>query len=436
MTSVSNTQLDEKTPSVLLPMFIIGVLFFAFGFITWLNGSLIPFLKIVCDLSEFQALFVTFAFYIAYTVMAWPVAGILQRIGYRNGIAAGLAVVAVGSLLFIPAAYSRQFMVFLTALFVLGSGLTMLQTASNPYVVKIGPQETAAVRISIMGLINKLAGVLAPITFTALVFGGFSEAALLELDEAAREASMNELAGRLVIPYFVLAAVSIGLVALVKFSGLPELDLEQDEAKSDSSKSIFSQPHTVLGALTLFFYVGIEVIAGDTIGLFGQKLGVENFASLTSYTMVFMVFGYLIGVTCIPRFISQPQALLGSAVAGLLCVLGATLASTESTAISSVLWGWAGIGTVPDTIAFVAIMGLANALVWPAVWPLALDGLGKQLGQGSALLIMGIAGGAIVPLLFGQVADTVSTQSAYWVGLGCYGFILFYALRGHKLRSW
>lgn len=439
MTSISTPQPATGAKSNLMPMVIIGVLFFIFGFVTWLNGSLIPFLKIICELNEFQALLVTFAFYIAYTVMALPMSFLLDKTGYKNGMAIGLAVMVLGALLFIPAAKTGHYFVFLTALFVLGSGLTILQTASNPYVVKIGPESSAAMRISIMGLINKAAGVLAPMLFTALVLSGmgdYSESHMASLDEAARATKIDELSNALIVPYIGMAIALSLLVAFVKFSNLPELDFEGEE-QDDSDHSIMSFPHTVLGAVAIFFYVGIEVIAGDTIGLYGQALDVENFASLTSYTMVFMVIGYVIGVTCIPRYISQQQALLGSALAGILCVVGVLTASIDSHAIANVLWGWTGIATIPDSVTFVALLGLAHALVWPAVWPLALSGLGKYTAQGSALMIMGIAGGAILPLAFGQIAHvTEDTSLGYLVGFICYGYLLYYGLIGHKKKSW
>jgi glucose/galactose transporter len=424
--------LNQKPASSILPMTIIGLLFFIFGFVTWLNGSLIPFLKIICDLNEFQALFVTFAFYIAYTVMALPSAKVLERTGYRNGMALGLLVMVVGVLLFIPAAQTANYLFFLIGLFVLGTGLTILQTASNPYVVMIGPKESAAMRISIMGLINKGAGVVAPIVFTALVLSDFGSAA----DVTTQEQKLA-LADKLIGPYIYMAIGLSLLIALVKFSNLPHIEPEEEVHEgADEKTSIMQFPQVILGAIGLFAYVGIEVIAGDTIGLFGEGLGVAHFASLTSYTMVCMVIGYIIGVTCIPKFISQQQALLGSGIAGLLCVAGAVFSSTEATWIADMLVGWAGIPTVPNAIMFVALMGLAHALVWPALWPLALDGLGKFTAQGSALLIMGIAGGAILPLVWGNIAHSVSSQAAYWVGLPCYLYILYYAVAGHKKRSW
>lgn len=437
-----NTAISTSKPnqSTVMPMVIIGVLFFIFGFVTWLNGSLIPFLKIVCELNEFQALFVTFAFYIAYTVMAFPMSFILNKTGYKNGMAIGLGIMVVGSLAFIPAAQSANYAIFLIALFILGAGLTILQTASNPYMVKIGPEESAAMRISIMGIINKTAGVVVPAVFTVLILadmGDVSEQAVAAMAEEQRQATITELSNKLVVPYIYMAIALAFLIALVKFSSLPELDLESEASDSDEKGSVFAFPQVVLGAIALFAYVGVEVIAGDTIGLYGSGLGVANFAALTSYTMMFMVFGYIIGVTCIPRFISQQQALIGSAIAGSLCIVGVVFGSQTSTAIADVLWSWTGIGVVPDSVTFVALMGLAHALVWPSVWPLALDGMGKFTSQASALLIMGISGGAILPLVFGKVAHVMNdTQIAYWVGLPCYLFILFYALKGHKMKSW
>jgi len=412
-------------------MMIIGVLFFIFGFVTWLNGSLIPFLKVICDLNEFQALFVTFAFYIAYTVMALPMSFVLERTGYKNGMAIGLGVMVVGSLVFIPAALSANFILFLVALFTLGTGLTILQTASNPYVVLIGPIESAAMRISIMGLINKGAGVLAPLLFTSLILADIPSLS----SQAIASIDTNELASRLIVPYIVMAVLLGGLMALVKFSSIPELEFEkEDEYDKDT---IFHFPRVVLGAIALFFYVGIEVIAGDTIGLYAQGLNVENATALTSYTMVFMVFGYLVGVAFIPKFLSQEKALMSSALVGILFLLGVAFSSSTSHQISEILWGWSSVATLPNTVTFVALLGFANALVWPTIWPLALEGLGKYTAQGSALLIMAIAGGAILPLAFGKVAQVSSDmQSSYLLGIVCYLFILMYAVKWHKKSSW
>jgi len=413
--------------SSLIPMIIIGILFFVFGFVTWLNGSLIPFLKVILELNEFEALFVTFAFYIAYTVMALPMAYLLERTGYKNGMAIGLGVMAIGSILFIPAAQNASFAIFLLALFSLGTGLTILQTASNPYIVLVGPIESAAMRISIMGLINKSAGVLAPLVFTIFVFSGLGSP-----DTASQD--IDSLTSRLIAPYIVMASVLVFLMLFVKFSSLPELEFEEDEY---DNSSIFNIPRVVLGAIALFFYVGIEVIAGDTIGLYAQNIGLVNATALTSYTMVFMVISYIFGVLLIPKFISQEKALLGSALLGIVFVFGIVFSSKTSHAISEVLWGWSGVATLPDTITFVALLGLSNALVWPTIWPLALENLGKHTAKASALLIMAIAGGAIIPLTFGKIAQiTQDMQVSYLIGIVCYLFILLYAIKGHKVKSW
>lgn len=428
--------------STFIPMLVIGILFFVFGFVTWLNGSLIPFLKIVCELSEFEALFVTFTFYIAYTLMAFPSAIVLRYSGYKKGMVIGLAVMAVGSLLFIPAAQVKEFSIFLLALFIVGTGLTLLQTASNPYIVCIGPRESAAMRISIMGLINKFAGVIVPIIFTALILTGmnqFDSDVLAQLSDAEKHARLDELSNRLVVPYVYMAIVLAALAIFIQFSALTEPVFDDAEDGENAHKASYAavlaqHPHLILGALTLFTYVGVEVIAGDTIGLYGQSLGLSNFGMLTSYTMVCMVLGYIIGVLFIPKYLSQEKALMASAVAGLVFSLGAVFASQTNTNISALLFGWAGISEIPNSVLFVALLGLANALVWPAVWPLALAGLGKHTATGSAILIMGISGGAIIPLIYGHFAETIGNQVAYLVNLPCYAMILFYAIKGHKIR--
>ena len=416
--------------SSLIPMLIIGILFFIFGFVTWLNGSLIPFLKIICDLSDFQALFVTFAFYIAYTTMAYPMSFILSKSGYKNGMAIGLGIMAVGALLFIPAAFSANFLVFLVALFTLGSGLTILQTASNPYIVLVGPTESAAMRISVMGLINKSAGILAPLVFTALIFNDLGSISATPTPE-----EISTLASKLILPYIIMAVILIALIFLVLFSSLPEIEIEEDQ--DEAKTNIFAYPQIILGAVALFFYVGAEVVAGDTIGLFGQELGVASYTALTSFTMSFMVIGYLIGIVAIPKYLSQQKALMLSALGGLATVIALLFSDPQSESISALLWGWSGVTTIANPVALVALLGLSNALVWPTIWPLALEGLGKFTAQGSALLIMAIAGGALLPLTFGSLSDLLhNTQNAYAVLIPCYLFILYYATSGHTKRSW
>jgi glucose/galactose transporter len=430
-----------KRNSTLMPMFIIGSLFFMFGFVTWLNGSLIPFLKTACELNHMEAYLVTMAFYIAYTVMALPMAFVLKKTGYKNGLVVGLLVMAVGALIFIPAANERMYSIFLLGLFVLGSGLTILQTAANPYIVLLGPQESAAVRISIMGLLNKGAGVIAPIIFTAFILGNmeqFDSNQLAALSSVERDIQLNELAQRLISPYMIMAATLFLLAIFIKFSPLPSIN--KDKGNDDSHEtpnSLFAYPQLILGVCTLFLYVGVEVIAGDTIGLFGQELGVKNFGQLTSYTMVFMVLAYITGMVLIPKVIKQETALLMSAILGLFLTFMILVTPKDSAVIWSTLIFWGQASYLPDVVLYVAMLGFANALVWPAIWPMALNGLGKHIETGSALLIMGISGGAILPFAYGALVEVLSdSKMAYLVMIPCYAFILFYALKGHKMRTW
>ena len=424
---------------VVLAMLFIGLLFFILGCATWINGSLIPFLKIVCNLNNFQALWVAFAFYIAYTVMALPAAAVLARTGYRRGMALGLGIMSAGALLFIPAARTGLYALFLLALFTLATGMTLMQTAINPYIVHIGARDSAAMRISIMGLFNKGAGVLVPILFSSVVLSGmegYSEQAFLALDEAGRAALRATLAERLVRPYALMAAILLAMTVVVALAPIREIAPEGSSTTAPTRFGVLRHPQLVLGALALFAYVGVEVIAGDTIGLYGRHLNVPGFASLTSFTMAFMVLGYLFGVVAIPRWLSQKRALQVSAVSGLVLTLGVTLGSASGTTLSHALLGWTGLAPVPDTVLCLAMLGFANALVWPAIWPLALDGLGPYTASGSALLIMGIAGGALLPMLYGALSDHAGAQAGYWLLLPCYAWILFYAWRGHALRAW
>ena len=385
---------------------IIGLLFFVFGFVTWLNGSLIPFLKVVCQLTTLEALLVTFAFYVAYAVMALPMSLILARTGYRRGMALGLLVMAVGALLHIPAALTQRYGLFLAGLFTLGTGLTILQAASNPYIVLLGPVESAARRISLMGIVNKGAGVAVPLLFSALVVGKLGDPAALARS-AATAADRAALAQRLVVPYAVMAVVLLGLVLLIARAPLPEVQPATPD-HPEAEGGLLAHPRLWLGALALFAYVGVEVLAGDTIGLFGAALGLAGFARLTAYTMGAMVLGYVLGIALIPRLVPQRAALIGCGLAGLMLTLGVLATSPASAALSHALWGWAGVPELPDPVACLALLGLANALVWPTIWPLAIDGLGRHTARGS--------------------------QQAYWLALPCYALILAYALAWPALR--
>ncbi len=412
-----------------LAVAIIGMLFFIFGFVTWLNGSLIPFLKIICQLDYTQAFLVTFAFYIAYTVMALPVAGVLERTGYRRGMAFGLAIMGIGALIHIPAAYLGSFGLFLVGLFTLGTGLAFLQTASNPYIVLVGPPESAARRISIMGIVNKAAGALAPFAFSSLVVARMGNSTALTA-EVPNMAMRRALAGQLVLPYVVMAGILFVLAGLITIAPLPHVQPHQPH-QLDRKRRLIDRPQLVFGVMTLFAYMGVEVIAGDSIGVLGSRLGQRNFLSLTSYTMAFMVVGYALGIVLIPRFLTQRTALCTSGALGLIGSAGAILSSPQSSGLSRVVWGWSGLPLLPDPLVFVAFLGLANAQVWPTVWPFALKGLGDATPRGSALLIMAISGGAVIPLLFGWLSTVLPTmQDAYLIALPCYAAVLLYGWRG------
>lgn len=407
------------------PIMIIGALFFIFGSVTWLNSVLIPYLKIACELTNFESYLVAFAFYISYLVMAIPSAWVLKGTGFKKGMAVGLGVMAVGALIFIPAAMSRTYIIFLVGLFVQGTGLALLQTASNPYITILGPAESAAKRISIMGICNKIGGILAPIALGAIVFLD-TDALVKKLDAMSlqeKAMELNALAERVITPYIVVAVALVILAVLVLLSSLPEVDTDQEDevvaAANTNKRSIFQFPHLLLGVLALFLYVGVEVMAGDTIISYGASQGISLSTAkfFTSFTLGAMIVGYLIGIVTIPKYIKQDKALQVSAVLGVLFAIGAIV--TEG--YTSVL--------------FIALLGLANSLMWPAIWPLAIADLGRFTKIGSSFLIMAIAGGAILPLVYGALADSFDPQQAYWLMVPCYLFILYYAYAGHKVRT-
>ena len=401
---------------------IIGILFFIFGFVTWLNSTLIPYLQIACQLETSQAVLVTFAFYISYSVMAFPSSWLLKRTGFKNGMMWGLIVMALGALIFIPAAMTRTYGLFLTGLFVIGTGLALLQTASNPYITILGPIESAAKRMSVMGICNKGAGALAP-----LVMGAFllkDSDALVErlktMDAAQKAVELDALASRVIVPYIIIAAVLLALALFIYFSNLPEVKAEGEETENVSDngngQTIFSFPYLWLGAIALFLYVGVEVMAGDIIQIYGRAIGIPLSVAkhFTTYTMLGMLIGYLVGIVCIPKYFSQTIALRVSAVLGIIFSLLAIFTSGYT------------------SVLFIALLGLANALVWPAIWPLTIHGLGRFTKAGSALLIIAIAGGAVLPKLWATIGAHAGYQQAFWIMVPCYLFILYFATFGYK----
>jgi glucose/galactose transporter len=384
----------ENKKSFLVPFLIIAGMFFIFGFVTWINGALIPFMKTMCELSDAESFLVVSASYISFVVMALPASALLKRIGYKRGMSLGLILMGVGALVFIPAASSRTYTLFLIGIFIQGAGMTVIQTASNPYITILGPIESAAKRISIMGICNKIAGALGSIIFGVLLLSGIKEIneKLGTLKGEARDVVLDQMADSVVGPYIIMAIALGVLGVLINFAPLPDLNMGEDSDGDDSSSesdlassktSVFQFPHLLLGVLALFMYVGVEVAAGDTIIAYGISMDLEGATRFTSFTLGFMVLTYILGAILIPKVISQKVALVGSAVLGVVF----TICITITEGFTSVI--------------FVALLGVANALVWPAIWPLAINKLGKYTKDGAALLIMAIAGGAVISPLYG-----------------------------------
>lgn len=430
---------DTRKNSTLIPIIIIAGLFFIFGFVTWINGALIPFMKTINELTDAESYLVASASYISFVVMALPASSIINKIGYRKGMSLGLIIMAIGALVFIPAANARTYWMFLAAIFIQGAGMTLLQTASNPYITILGPIESAAKRIAIMGIANKVAGALGSVIFGAILLSGIDEIKdkLSNVDAVEKAGLLNTMADSVITPYIAMAVVLFILGILIRKAPLPHVEaapIEESTSSEKTKNSIFQFPHLWLGVLALFVYVGVEVVAGDTIIAYGISLEipVEQAKFFTLFTLMAMVATYALGVFLIPKYISQAFALKASAILGIalsFCII-------FTSGYTSVL--------------FVAALGIANALVWPAIWPLALTGLGKLTKTASALLIMAISGGAIIPPLYGALVDhkkeslivsglneaTAMAEAAsfgYWILLPCYLIIFYYAFWGHKV---
>ncbi len=430
---MTTASLDRKTTFVSIG--IIGMMFFIFGFVSWVNAILIPYFKIACELSNFQSYLVAFAFYISYLVMSMPSSYLLKKVGYKNGIMIGFWIMALGAFLFVPAAYGRTYIIFLIGLFTLGAGLAVLQTVANLYITMIGEKERAAQRISIMGICNKGAGILAPLVFSWTILRPqdnelFKQIPLM--DELTRAAALDELILRVVWPYTVVGIVLFLIGVVVKLSILPELDQKEDEEIDKTGrkkKSIFQFPHLVLGAVAIFLHVGTQVIAIDTIINYAGSMGLSllEAKSLPSYTLSATIIGYLLGIVLIPKICSQRTMLK------ICTLLGLTLAILVCTTDGHVHFFNMDLDI---SIWFIVLIGLPNALIWAGIWPLALDGLGSYAKQGSALLIMGLCGNALLPLLYGLWADAVDVKTAYWILTPCFLYLVFYAFKGHQLRVW
>lgn len=425
----ANPDLNRK--NTLISISLLGMMFFVFGFVSWVNAILIPYFKIACELTNFQSYLVAFAFYISYLVMSMPSSYLLNKVGYKNGIVVGFCIMALGAFLFIPAAYGRTYIVFLIGLFTLGTGLAVLQTVANLYITLIGDQERATQRISMMGICNKGAGILAPLAFSYAILRPSDNELFQQIplmDELTRGQALDELILRVVIPYAVVGIVLLLMGVLIKLSPLPELE-SKEEQSIESKNSLFQFPHLVLGAVAIFLHVGTQVIAIDTIINYADSMGLSilDARALPSYTLTATIIGYLLGIGLTPRYISQKSMLRICTILGLLLSILVCVSSGPVT--------WFGLH-LDISLWFLAMIGLPNALIWAGIWPLALDGLGKYAKQGSALLIMGLCGNAILPLIYGAIADSSNVKVAYWVLIPCFAFLIFYAFWGHQIKSW
>jgi MFS transporter, FHS family, L-fucose permease len=420
MTNVNSATAPRS--SNLASIITVGVLFFIFGFVTWLNGPLITFVKLAFDLDDINAFLVPMAFYLSYFFLALPASWILKMTGMKKGMALGLFVMAIGAVMFGQFATMRVYPGALTGLFVIGAGLSLLQTAVNPYISILGPIESAAQRIAVMGICNKTAGILAPLVLGALVLNGIGDFAdkVAAADAATKQLLLNDFAAKIHLPYMIMAVLLAVLAVGVLCSSLPEVKASEANAgsttKTDTQRGIFQFPHLWLGVLCLFLYVGVEVMAGDAIGTYGQgfHLPLDETKFFTAFTLAAMLLGYIVGLIAIPKFISQERYLAVSALLG----VGFSVAAY-------VTQGYVSVG-------FVAALGFANAMMWPAIFPLAIRGLGRLTEQGSAFLIMGIAGGAVIPQLFAHMKIHYDFQAMFCViMLPCYLYIFYYAVRGY-----
>ena len=419
-----------------ISILIIGMLFFIFGFVSWVNAILIPYFKIACELNNLQSYFVTFAFYISYFVMSVPSAYLLRKAAFKKGMMTGFWAMALGAFIFVPAAFTRTYEIFLLGLFTIGAGLAVLQTAANPYITILGPKERAAQRISIMGICNKGAGIIAPLIFAAVVLKAtdtelFKQ--LITMNEAAKNAALDEFIRRVIPPYACVGTVLFALGLMVRYSPLPEINTELESkevaAANYGKKSIFQFPHLILGAVAIFLHVGTQVIAIDTIIGYANSMRINLLEAkvFPSYTLSATICGYILGIICIPKFITQVNALR-------IC----TLLGTIFTLLIIYARGQVNfLGHSTDiSIWFVVLLGLANSLVWAGIWPLALDGLGRFTKLGASVMVMGLCGNAIMPLFYGWLADLHNVRTAYWVLFPCYLYLVFYAFYGHKIKRW
>ena len=425
-----------STRSTVISIMIIAMLFFIFGFTTWINAILIPYFKISCELNNTRSLLVAFAFYIAYFVMAIPAAHLLEKVGFKKGIMIGFWIMAMGALIFIPAALTRTYGIFLIGLFSIGTGLAILQPAANTYITMIGSKERAAQRISIVGVFNKTAGIIAPLLLAAAILRPTDTELFRQLplmDELTRNAALDELIRRVIVPYAIMAVVLFGLGLFIRFSVLPEIDTNTESkavADANSGKtSIIHFPYLILGGIAIFLHVGSQVVGINTIIGYAQSMNLPLLEAkvFPSYILGVTMFGFLSGIVMIPKFINHLNILRICTTSAVVLTLLFFIVHGQVTFLGH---------TADISIWILVLLGLSNSLMYSTIWPLALNGLGRFTKMGGSILVMGLSGSAVVPLIYGYFADLYNPQIAYWVLLPCYIYLVYYAYYGYRVKRW
>lgn len=410
--------MEKNKNTLVIPLIIVGILFFVIGFGVGISGFLTPFLKDALKLTVTQSYLVIAAIFSAFVVFGSPAGWVIKKVGYKLSIVFSLLIMALGMVLFVPSANTGSFPVFLAALFVGGIGNTLLQAAVNPYVTIVGPHESATMRMCLMGIMNKLAWWMGPV-----FLGLFLDLKNVQLSQVS-------------LPFYIVTGILVALSVFIFFAPLPEVKaVGEDETEENttstyasSKTSIFQMPHLLLGVLALFFYVGVETLPMASIIGFAKAVFGENVANpegYAKYVPIGMFVGYVFGVLMIPRIISQTKALQLFTLIGLLASLCVIL--------------------LPGELAIFGLIaiGFANSIMWGAIWPLAIADLGKFTKTGSSLLVMGIVGGAVLPLIFGFLLDLFKTtdistvadyQHAYWIFIPAYLFIFYFGTVGYKIR--
>ena len=409
--SSQNPVSSQSVSSQRFALVALTSLFFMWGFITSLNDVLIPHLKSVFSLNYTQAMLIQLCFFGAYFLVSIPAGNLIKKVGFQRGLGIGLLIAAAGCLLFIAAAKAQTYWIFLTALFVLASGITILQVAANPLVTVMGPSETASSRLTMTQAFNSLGTTVAPIIGSVLIFSAVTEFAT---DTAEAES--------VIVPYFALAIMLAVLALIFTKISLPTPNLEEDEAATgDENTRLTEYRHLVLGAVALFMYVGAEVSIGSFLVNF---FGLEEVAGLPEAQAAHYI-AYYWGGAMIGRFagavlmqkIAAGKLLAFNSVAAVVLILIAIF-SSGSVAMWSIL-----------------LVGLCNSIMFPTIFSLALKGLGVNTSRGSGLLCLAIVGGAIVPVVQGGFADTIGLQISFLLPALCYVFIAYYGLVGSKVRS-